>query len=249
MYYRPAHGETRLSTLRRFVRENPLGVLTTAISSPDFPFIQCSHIPFLLDVDGESSETELGRLRGHMARANHQSAAMIECLASNPAGGNTLQHEVMVLFTSPVQHYITPKFYTETKPDTGKVVPTWNYAAVQAYGRATIYFDNKDADKDIFLTKQIHDLSRMGEIQVMGYSGENGRPKPWSVQEAPERYIDMKKKGIIGIEIIIERLQGKYKMSQDKSEGDRRGIIKGFEDMGSEVSREMAQIVRDRGGL
>ncbi|WP_254554525.1 FMN-binding negative transcriptional regulator, partial [Salmonella enterica] len=82
-----------------------------------------------------------------------------------------------------------PKFYTETKPTTAKVVPTWNYAAVQAYGRARIFYESKTPETQNFLGKQIDDLSRHGETAIMGYTGKGDRPGPWKVTDAPERYI------------------------------------------------------------
>jgi predicted FMN-binding regulatory protein PaiB len=80
MYLREAHAEHDIPVLRTFIRENPLGIFTTAIDCPPYPFLQSSHIPWILDVSDESSDTELGILRGHMARANPQSKAMMESL-------------------------------------------------------------------------------------------------------------------------------------------------------------------------
>ncbi|KAI1487845.1 negative transcriptional regulator [Biscogniauxia mediterranea] len=246
MYIRSVHAERSIPILRQLIRDYPLGILTTAIPSTTYPFIQSSHIPFILHLDDESSETELGRLRGHMARANPQSKAIIDaCEASKT---NVLEQEVLVLFTSPVQHYVTPKFYTETKPDTGKVVPTWNYAAAQAYGKATIYYDTRSADFSSFLSKQLDDISRHSETSVMGYTGVGSAPGPWKVSDAPENYIEIMKKAIIGIEISIERLEGKFKMSQELKEGDREGVVKGFQKLDSEVAQGVASLVEIRGG-
>ncbi len=94
------------------------------------------------------------------------------------------------------------------------------------YGRATVYFDNKDPETDAFIMQQVHDLSQVGEIKMMGYSGENGRPKPWSVDDAPERYVQLKRKAIIGIEIVIDRLEGKFKMSQELPEETGKALLK-----------------------
>ncbi|KAI5918117.1 negative transcriptional regulator [Camillea tinctor] len=244
MYIRGVHAERSIPVLRQLIRDYPLGILTTAIPSTTYPFIQSSHIPFTLHLDDESSETELGRLRGHMARANPQSKAIIDaCKASET---NVLEQEVLVLFTSPVQHYVTPKFYTETKPDTGKVVPTWNYAAAQAYGKATIYYDPHSADFSNFLSMQLHDLSQHSEMSVMGYTGVGEAPGPWKVTDAPETYIEIMKKAIIGVEISIERLEGKFKMSQELKEGDREGVVKGFQKIDSEVARGVAGLVETR---
>ncbi|KAH6622034.1 transcriptional regulator PAI 2-type [Boeremia exigua] len=250
MYLRAVHAETSLVTLRQLIRSNPLGVLTTAIPSQRYPFILSSHIPWLLDVEDESSETELGTLRGHLARANPQSKTIIDNLvATSKSSGACLDAEVLVLFTAPTHHYITPKFYTETKPDTGKVVPTWNYAAAQAYGKARIYFDTKSPDTGAFLSKQIHDLSQHAEASVMGYDGKEGRQGAWKVADAPEKYIELLQKAIIGIEIKLDRLEGKFKMSQESTQGDREGVVKGFEALGSELGDRMAAVVNERGQM
>jgi transcriptional regulator len=244
------HAETSIATLRQLIRSNPLGVLTTAIPSKRYPFILSSHIPWILDVEDESSETELGTLRGHLARANPQSKTMMDHLeAALKPSGSFLEEEVLVLFTATTHHYITPKFYTETKPDTGKVVPTWNYAAAQAYGKARIYFDSKAPETGAFLSQQIHDLSQHAEASVMGYDGKEGRQEAWKVADAPEKYIELLQKAIIGIEIKLERLEGKFKMSQESSYGDREGVIKGFEALGSDVAGKMARIVKERGEM
>ena len=202
----------------------------------------------------------LGTLRAHMARANPHAkslvaAAQAQALASPEPGsehqdgserarsldgGVTIKDEVLVLFTGPVQHYVTPKFYTATKPATGKVVPTWNYEAVQAYGRITIYPSTTSDVAEEFLTRAIRDLSHESEL-VMGYDGQEGRSKEWLVDDAPDRYIGLLKKSIVGISIEITRLGGKFKMSQEMSDADRDGIVAGFRSMGDNGMADSVQ--------
>lgn len=244
MYIRAVHAEPSLRVLRQLIRDNPLGLITTAIRSNDHPFLQSTHIPFVLDVDDEASETEMGRLRGHLARQNPHSKAMIEELASDPAKGDVLEQDVLVIFTAQT-HYITPKFYAETKPSTGKVVPTWNYAAAQVYGRARVYYDSKSDDTSLFLGKQIDDLSHNAEKNIMGYVGGD-QPADWKVTDAPSRYIDIMKRNIIGVEIEITRLEGKFKMSQEMSKGDREGVINGLQSLPSDVAQQVGSIVKQR---
>lgn len=240
------HAEKHLPTLRALIRANPLGIFTTAIDSPNFPFLQSSHIPWILDVQDEDSETELGVLRGHMARANPQAKSLIEHLSTgNSSTPSTtsprkLERDVMVLFNGPAHHYMTPKFYVDTKPATGKVVPTWNYAAVQVYGKLSVYYDTKDQSTDSFLSKAIADLSQLAETQIMGYE------KPWQVGDAPGNYIDLLKKAIIGIEIEITDMGGKWKMSQEMKDGDSQGVEDGFNALGTEEGRQIAEMVRTR---
>lgn len=255
MYIPPVHAERRIPVLQQLIRDNPLGVITTAISSPNFPLLQSSHIPWVLDVDGDAadaSEPHLGRLRGHMARQNPQSKAMIEHLTpseSRPNPGNVVETDVLVLFTAEPHHYVTPKFYVETKPSTGKVVPTWNYAAVQVYGRAKVYFDSKSEETSAYLQKQIGDLSQTMETGIMGFTGEDGRPGPWKVSDSPDKYIELLKKNIIGIEIEITKLEGKFKMSQEMRKGDRDGVVAGFKALESETAKAVSSLVQERGEL
>ncbi|KAI0780371.1 putative FMN-binding domain-containing protein, partial [Trametes elegans] len=213
------------------------------------------HIPFVLDLP-ESDNTDpaaLGTLRGHLARANPQSKALIEAVAARASSPESesgsksdtgsppvLERDVMVLFNAPVHHYVTPKFYTETKPATGKVVPTWDYAAVQVYGKATVHCDARADATSAFLSKQITDLSAHAETEIMGHE------RPWQVADAPDSYVELLKKAIIGIEIRIESMGGKWKMSQESGEGDLNGVIHGFEGLGTEDGSRMAEIIRER---
>lgn len=262
MYLRADHAETNIALLQDFIRQNPLGILTTAIKSATQPFIQSSHIPFILDIPesndtnenstGDGHET-YGILRGHMAKQNPQAKVLMETLAAtqNEHGRDAaieLPEEVLVLFNGAYHHYVTPKFYVETKPATGKVVPTWNYSAVQAYGKIKIYCDSKSERTSSFLQLQIEALTRQAEMSIMRYTG-GVRPTPWKVSDAPNSHVDLLKKNIIGIEIQIHRLEGKFKMSQDKREGDREGVIQGFMNLDSDVGRNIAKTVRERGEM
>jgi transcriptional regulator len=248
MYIRAAHDDATIPMLRQLIRDNPLGLLMTAIQSKSHPLMQSSHIPFVLDVEAEGDETELGVLRGHLARQNPQGKAMMEAIQSRheAAPENTLEEEVMVVFTASAHHYVTPKFYVETKPSTGKVVPTWDYAAAQVYGTAKIYFDTKAEETGSFLSRQLHDLSQLAEVSLMGYDGVGTRPEAWKVADAPEPYIKLMQKNIIGIEIRIDRLEGKFKMSQDKRPGDLKGVVDGFRNLGSDIGTQMGEMVEER---
>jgi len=248
MYLRAVHAEHHIPTLRQFIHENPLGLLITALQSSTFPTIQCTHLPWLLDVNDDTSENELGTLRGHLAKPNPHSKAMTEAVQAMSPSNGRLSEEVSVVFNGPVHHYVTPKFYTETKPSTGKVVPTWNYSAVQAYGTATIFFDSKAPQTAAFLQKQISDLSRHAETTVMGFTGGD-RPEPWEVVDAPERFVDLLRKNILGIEIEITRLEGKFKMSQELGKADREGVIRGFESLGTDEGSMVATTVEQRGAM
>jgi transcriptional regulator len=237
----------RPPVLRRFIRENPLGILTTGIKSSSYPFLQSSHIPWIVDAKDEDSEIELGRLRGHIAVQNPQAKAIVQSLTSESSGTpkSYLEDDVLVLFNGPVHHYVTPHFYTDTKPATGKVVPTWDYDAVEVYGTARIYFDPNSEETTDFLTQQLSALSQHAETSIMGY-GEDMKTKAWQVSDAPTPYIKIMKKRIIGIEIEMKSMAGRFKMSQEKPKGDRAGVIKGFSNMGSAAGTQMADIIVQR---
>ncbi|KFX95855.1 hypothetical protein V490_03646 [Pseudogymnoascus sp. VKM F-3557] len=252
MYLREAHAEAHVPVLQQLIRENPLGILTTAIKSPQHPFILASHIPFVLDVPENADGTlSNGILRGHIAKQNPQAKVLMEAVAARKEQGHDtleLLDEVLVLFNGPHHHYVTPKFYVETKPDSGKVVPTWNYSAVEVYGKVTVYCDSKSNETSSFLQRQLGDLTRQSESLIMGHTGGD-EPSPWEVSDAPAPYIEILQKNIIGIEIRIDRIGGKFKMSQEMGKGDRAGVINGFNNLGTETGEGIAKTVEERGQL
>ncbi len=135
-------------------------------------------------------------LRAHLARANPQ-------LGDLRAGG-----EALVIFQGP-QAYVTPSWYP-SKREHGKVVPTWNYILVQAHGRPRVI---DDAD---WLRAQIDALTAQQEAD---------RSEPWAVTDAPPDYVAAQLKGIAGVEIAIERIEGKWKASQNQPAANREGIV------------------------
>lgn len=206
MYQPPHFMETDPATLHALMRAHPLGLMISA--TPDGPI--ADPVPMLLDADAGPH----GRLRAHVARANPH----WKTIAAQP------ESPVLVVFQG-ADDYITPSWYA-TKRETGKVVPTWNYATVQAKGPARIIEDTN------WLARQITDLTR---------AHEDRRAEPWAVTDAPERFIDAQLRGIVGIEIEIAKLSGKWKVSQNRSEADRHGVADG---LGQSV---MAELVRQSG--
>ncbi|KAE8166928.1 transcriptional regulator PAI 2-type [Aspergillus tamarii] len=250
MYNQPVYAEARPEELYHFIRDNPLGILTTAIPSTLYPLLQSTHIPWILDPPSQGNGTTKARLRGHIARQNPQSKAIVDSLmTSNSPSGSPLSQEVMILFTSPHHHYVTPKFYTETKPITGKVAPTWNYSTVQVYGTLTAYFDPDVKDTGEFLDQQLRDLSDHCERDIMGFTGTEGREEAWVVDEAPEGYLRVLKRNIVGLSVEVERIEGKVKMSQERKPGDREGVVEGFERLGTDTAKEVAKLVKLRGNM
>jgi len=157
----------------------------------------------------------LGRLQAHIARANPQWRGLDG-------------QEVLVVFQGP-QAYVTPAFYA-TKAETGKVVPTWNYVMVQARGTVRVTADPAWLDDQIGALTDRHEAERSA---------------PWQVSDAPRPYIEAQLRGIVGLEIAITRLEGKWKVSQNRTEADRRGVADGL----AEDHPDMAAWVRHHGGL
>lgn len=235
MYIRPVHAELDVPTLQTFIQTYPLGLFTTHIPHPTIASLQTTHVPFILDrSEGESSG--LGTLRAHLARANPQCKALIATVNED----GLFPEEVLILFNAPVNHYVTPKFYTDTKAATGKVVPTWNYATVQVYGKLRIHHQNNSTTSD-FLQQQVEDLTSLGESTIKDGKGE------WEISDAPVRYVEGMKRGIIGLEVEITRIEGRFKLSQEDGDGDWRGVVDGFRGIGSEEGRVMAGMIEERG--
>jgi transcriptional regulator len=139
--------------------------------------------------------------------------------------------ECLVVFQG-AQEYITPSWYP-TKHQTQKAVPTWNYVTVHAWGRPRVVED------PAWLRRQLEDLTLLKE---------GGRPEPWKVDDAPAPYVAAQIKGIVGVEIPIDRIEGKWKVSQNRSEADRAGVVAGLRGEGASAGA-MAELVAERGGL
>lgn len=216
MHIRPVHAEHDIPTLHAFIRDNPLGMFTTTIPHPKHDTVQISHIPFILDsplpsvlTPTEDTPIPLETLRSHMTRANPQAQALIDTLRQ--AETQACAEDVLTLFNALVHRYVPPRFYVDTKPSTGKVVPTWNYAAVQVYRKLKVYHA-KSEETSTFLQRQLTDLVNLMEPK---HGGE------WKITDAPEKYIEMRKPGIIGLEI---ESGGKV---QAESREDRGGLGRG----------------------
>jgi transcriptional regulator len=205
MYQPPHHREDSLEVQHALIRRHSLGTLVTLGAAG----LVANSIPFIVRADGP-----LGVLQGHVARANSQWRDF------DP------RVEALVVFQGP-ERYITPSWYA-TKRETGKVVPTWNYAIVQARGAVRIV-----QDRD-WLAAQIEALTRQMEA---------ARPAPWAVGDAPRTFLEAQIKGIVGIEIPIRAIEGKWKVSQNRRDADRAGVVDGLRAEGDEASLAMAQLV------
>ena len=190
MYMPPAFKDEDRSSIFACIRAARLANLVTATAEGP----QVSPLPLLLD----EGEGEFGTLHGHLARANPQWRM--------PVIG-----EAVAVFMG-LDAYITPSWY-QTKQETGKVVPTWNYVTVHAHGPVEFYDDPQ---------RLLAVVTRLTELH------EGERAKPWAVSDAPQDYMAAQLRGIVGLRIPVTRLEGKKKMSQNRSEADRRGVAAGL---------------------
>ena len=210
--YIPKHfDEPSIGVLHALVRARPLSTLVTLSSSGG---LDANHIPLHLS----EHPAPLGTLRGHIARAN----PLWSDLAHN-AG-------VLAVFHGP-NAYVTPSWYP-TKAETGKAVPTWNYAVVHAHGTLRV------VDDAAWLRAHLEALTAHNEAAFS---------EPWHFSDAPSDFTDKLLEAIVGIEIAITRLSGKWKVSQNQPERNRAGVVHGLRAGGSDDAREVAALVERAG--
>lgn len=199
-----------LSQLQGLIHERPLGQWVTLADGE----LLANPVPFLL----EPTRGEFGTLVGHVARANPVWEVFSRSVES------------LVLFQG-AQAYVSPAWYA-SKAAHGKVVPTWNYAVVQARGIPRA-IEDATAVRDI--------VSRLTDRH------EAGRAQPWQVADAPAAFTDTLLAQIVGIEIPITRLSGKWKVSQNRPADDRAGVVDGLQSEADAQAQAMAALVARRG--
>ncbi|MDG3007754.1 FMN-binding negative transcriptional regulator [Paludisphaera mucosa] len=201
MYVPASFAETDAARLNDFMRRHGFALLTSHGEGG----LVASHLPLLLDADAGPR----GRLIGHMARANPQ--------------WRLVEGEVMAVFSGP-HAYVSPSWYEEAG-----TVPTWNYAAVHAYGVFRLVEDREG----------LLDVLRRS---VATYEGP--RPEPWRFDEADPQ-VEMMLRAIVGFRIEITRLEGKWKLSQNHPEGRRRKVIRALAARPDEDSRAIAGMMEE----
>lgn len=209
MYVPTQFAEDRVPVLHQAIQGAGLANLVT--TGPDG--MMASPLPLMLDPDAGP----YGTLWGHLARANPQWR-----------GGAT---DGLAIFMG-ADSYITPSYYA-TKRETGKVVPTWNYVTIHAYGPVSF---SEDLDELLNVVTRLTDRH------------ESKRASPWAVSDAPPKFIQGQLKGIIALRMPITRLQGKWKMSQNRTDADRAGVVDGLRADGNETVAAMAADLRAPSG-
>ena len=214
MYLPALFHETRLPVLHELIRAHPFAMLVTL----DDTGLVANHIPMEID----AAAGPLGTLRGHVARANPVWRS------------HRPEVEAMAVFQG-LHGYITPSYYA-TKAQTGKVVPTWNYATVHAHGPLRVIEDAA------WLRRFVEELTaRYEQARTQGTTDV-----PWQVDDAPAAFIETQLKAIVGIELPIARVEGKWKMSQNRTAEDRAGVVEGLRRSDDPLQRAMAEIVAER---
>jgi transcriptional regulator len=206
--YVPIHfEETRVEVMHELMCAHPFATLVTLTSQG----LNANHIPLELQAD----PAPFGILRGHIARTN----PLWRDLSSDV--------NALAIFQG-VNSYISPAWYP-TKEETGKVVPTWNYAVVHAHGPLRV-IEDRDWLRQL--------VGRLTDHH------ESNRAQPWSVSDAPADYIEKTLDAIVGLEMPIARLIGKWKVSQNRPAKDQAGVVENLLREGDESSKAMADLVR-----
>jgi len=206
MYLPPHFEESRVEILHDLMRAFPLATVVTLSTDG----LNANHIPLLLSC----GPGPFGTLRGHIARAN----PMLDDLVPNL--------EALAVFHGP-DRYITPSWYP-TKKEHGKVVPTWNYAVVHAYGALRVV-DDADWVRNL--------------VETLTTQQEAPFSEPWSVSDAPQEFVHQRLGAIVGIEMVITKLKGKWKVSQNQPVQNQTGVVQGLKGLGEDSASEMAYLV------
>jgi transcriptional regulator len=207
--YRPDHFRVEdVPQMHALMHARPFAALVSAGPGG----LYASHLPTVLKENGPR-----GVIECHLARANPHCKELAEV------------SEALMIFQGP-EGYITPNWYPSKAQD-GKVVPTWNYATVHAYGRPEVMTDGE------WLHRHVTELTAQQE---------KTEAKPWALSDAPRSYVDAMLRGIVGFRFAVTRLEGKWKMSQNREVPDQAGVVKGLGRRGSGDDLEIAEIIAGR---
>ena len=206
--YTPAHFKVEdVGAAHALMRAHPFAILVTQGADG----IVATHLPTVLKVEGAGP---LGRIECHVARPNQQWRTF------------AADAEALLIFQGP-EAYIRPGWYP-TKAEHAKVVPTWNYAAVHAYGKLEAVQDKE------WLLNHVSELSNQQEAPYA---------LPWGTADAPANFIDALARGIVGFTLTIARLEAKMKMSQNREDRDRVGVVQGLAERAQGDDANIAELV------
>lgn len=216
MYVPPHFAVDDPALIREAMAAHPLATLVTCGPAG----LMANHVPlmFVAETGLDDARASRGMLHGHVARANPQWREI--------ESGT----EILAIFNGP-DAYVSPSGY-ETKRETGKVVPTWNYVVVHAYGIGRTYDDPERLRTVVTQLTDVH---------------ERDREERWRVGDAPGSYVTGQLRGIVGIEIAVARVVGKWKLGQNRSDADRAGVLADLEGSEDANARALAHAMRARG--
>ncbi len=217
MYIPRTNAEDRPEVLAAFMRAHPLAALVSAGPAGE---LWATHLPVVID----PARGPHGTIEGHVARANPHHR-LVRAAAEQAAG----PRESLVIFTGP-DAYVTPAWYPG-KAVHGREVPTWNYVAVHAYGPLTLREDP---------------AWLMAHLTRLTDQSEAGRLAPWAVSDAPADYMAQQLKGIVGFELAITRVEGRWKMSQNRTPEEIDGVVEGLGASERPTDRGVAALVEAR---
>lgn len=205
--YVPTHfAESNIDVLHQLMLAHPFATLITMSSAG----INANHVPLHL-IPGAG---QYGALQGHVARANPVWSDLVH------------EVEALVIFQGP-DAYISPAWYP-TKQIDGKVVPTWNYITVHAYGTLRVI------DDPAWVKNQLESLTTQQEASF---------EKPWTIADAPMAFTDNMINAIVGVEILITKLVGKWKLSQNQPALNQAGVVQGLQSLNQSEATELASAV------
>ncbi len=209
MYVPALFKEDNVAVMHDAIRQYGFGTLVTLNDTE----MEASHIPMLLDPE----PAPYGTILGHLARANPQWKRVKPGV------------ETLAIFLGP-NTYITPSWYP-TKQESGKVVPTWNYLAIHAYGTLSFFDDAEELRAHVTRMTETHEAPRAA---------------PWAVSDAPKEFVDGMVRAIVGFKLPITKLEGKWKMSQNRPAQDVSGVLAGLKAEPGEAHEAVAEIVAAR---
>ncbi len=201
MYVPPHFRIDDPAMLASFMRRNAFATLVSVQDGAPF----ATHLPLLVDGEGETL-----RLIGHMARANPQWRGFAD-------------QDVLAIFAGP-HAYVSPSWYANPKS-----VPTWNYATVHVYGRASAIDDRA----------QVYDV-----LQRLTEREERTAAAPWRIESLPDDYVANMMEGIVAFTIVPSRVEGKYKLSQNRPREDRERVTRELAGSPSDAAREAAALMQ-----
>ncbi|MEP6899409.1 MAG: FMN-binding negative transcriptional regulator [Rhodanobacter sp.] len=205
MYLPKSFEETRTEVLHGLIRDYPFATVIGRIEDG----LAANHLPFEMVGDV---------LHGHVARGNE--------LARMDGA------DVLVIFRGP-DGYISPNWYP-SKQETGREVPTWNYAVVHVHGRLRV------VDDAMWLRRLLETLTDHHEA---------AQPRPWRIIDAPEDHIEKSLRAIVGLEVTVERIEGKFKLSQNHPSTNRAGVIAGLHQRNADGDMELAELMAQQEGI